>query len=87
MTCAAAPKVPATSIHVASPIELDTAARSLDMLCIACRVKPRGAGGRLTRCLECLKADVDRERQQREAKVREKAKAPVSAKKQARKRR
>ena len=28
--------------------------------CSVCGVKPRGAGGRLTRCLACLKADVDR---------------------------
>ena len=25
-------------------------------LCSVCGVKPRGAGGRLTRCLDCLKA-------------------------------
>ena len=36
-------------------------------LCSVCRVKSRGAGGRLARCLDCLKADVDRERQHREA--------------------
>ena len=46
-------------------------------LCSVCGVKPRGAGGRLTRCLDCLRADVDRERQHHEAKVREKAKAPA----------
>ena len=40
-------------------------------LCSVCGGKPRGAGGRLTRCLACLKADVDRERQHREARVRE----------------
>jgi GTP cyclohydrolase III len=42
-------------------------------LCSVCGAKPRGADGRLTRCLDCLKADVDRERQHREAKVREAA--------------
>jgi hypothetical protein len=62
------------------------AAQIVGMFCSVCGIKPRGCGGRLTRCLECLKADVDRERQQREAKARE-AMAPVSAKKQARKRR
>jgi len=50
------------------------AARGKDRLCSVCEVKPPGAGGRLTRCLDCLKADVDRERQRREAKVREKTK-------------
>jgi hypothetical protein len=46
-------------------------------LCSVCGAKPRGAGGRLTRCLDCLKADVDRERQHREAKVPDKAKTPT----------
>jgi hypothetical protein len=54
------------------------AASVKDGLCGVCGVKPRGAGGKLTRCLACLKADVDRERRHREAKVREKSKTPAA---------
>ena len=35
--------------------------------CLRCGVEPRAAGGRLTRCFTCLRADVDQERRQREA--------------------
>jgi hypothetical protein len=33
--------------------------------CVACGVNPRGAGGRLSRCLPCLCADVAAWREQR----------------------
>jgi hypothetical protein len=49
-------------------------------LCTVCHVKPRAAGGKLSRCLDCLRADVEKERQQREvrkARAREKALAPT----------
>ena len=41
--------------------------------CAVCGKKRRCASGRLTRCLGCLKADVDRDRRQREAKASKKA--------------
>jgi hypothetical protein len=40
-----------------------------DTLCVVCGVKPRGTGGKLTRCLDCLKVDADRDRQQRAARI------------------
>ena len=49
-------------------------------LCTVCRVNPRAAGGKLSRCLDCLRADVEKERQQREvrkSRAREKALAPT----------
>jgi hypothetical protein len=39
-------------------------------LCAVCGVRPRGAGGKLTRCLDCLKADVDLDRRRREARAK-----------------
>jgi hypothetical protein len=54
-------------------------------LCNVCRTNPRAAGGKLTRCLQCLRRDVDVERQQREARKARaeqeaKAKAPSATK-------
>ena len=70
MTRAATPKVRAGNVRIPAPAELDTAAKGVGMFCSVCGVKPRGAGGRLTRCLDCLTTDVDRERQHLEAIVR-----------------
>lgn len=47
--------------------------------CTVCHVKARAAGGKLSCCLDCLRADVEKERQQREArkaKARQKAPSP-----------
>jgi hypothetical protein len=45
-------------------------------LCTVCYAKPRGAGGKLSRCLDCLRSDVEslrKEREVRHARAREKA--------------
>ena len=60
------------STHVVSPasesvISAMTMA-SVGDLCISRGERPRAAGGRLSRCLPCLKADVAHERQDREAR-------------------
>ena len=35
-------------------------------LCVKCEIRPRGAGGRLTRCMPCIKVDAQRDREARE---------------------
>ena len=34
-------------------------------LCIKCETRPRAAGGKLSRCIPCLQADTQREREAR----------------------
>ena len=34
-------------------------------LCESCKLRPRGAGGQLTRCIECLSSLVERDRRLR----------------------
>ena len=34
--------------------------------CVKCETNPRGAGGRLTRCLPCIKVDAQLDREARE---------------------
>jgi hypothetical protein len=42
-----------------------TRRRPSDALCESCGQRPRGAGGRLSRCLECLTSLVQRDRRLR----------------------
>jgi hypothetical protein len=74
---------PALKAFGKSVSRLDIAVeREQGQLCTVCHVKPRAAGGKLSRCLDCLRADVDKERQQREvrkAKARQKTPAPTKA--------
>ena len=85
MTRAAALKTSADSIRAVDYIslsDLDQAATAAKALCSVCHAKPRAAGGKMTSCLDCLRADVDVERQQREvleAKVKEKGKSKAPA--------
>jgi hypothetical protein len=48
------------AVNVASLVVLDQPGE----LCTVCNIKPSAAAGRLSRCLDCLRADVDLERQQ-----------------------
>jgi hypothetical protein len=43
--------------------------KSNSVLCESCKVRPRGAGGRLTRCIECLKSLVERDRRLRKERA------------------
>lgn len=40
-------------------------------MCERCGERPRAAGGKVSRCLSCLRVDVDRDRQERQARRRE----------------
>ena len=39
-------------------------------LCAVCGARPRAAGGQLSQCLACLRADVERDRLSRQAGAR-----------------
>jgi hypothetical protein len=39
--------------------------KSRSSLCESCKIRPRGAGGKLSRCLECLRSFVERDRSMR----------------------
>jgi len=39
--------------------------KSRSILCETCKIRPRGAGGKLSRCLECLTSLVQRDRRLR----------------------
>jgi hypothetical protein len=43
--------------------------KSIAIPCESCGHRPRGAGGKLSRCLECLKSLVERERRLRDERV------------------
>ena len=63
-------------------MDLDQAATAAKAICCVCHAKPRAAGGKLTRCLDCLQRDVEVDRQQREvleAKAKERAKSKTPA--------
>lgn len=38
-------------------------------LCESCKMRPRGASGKLSKCLECLKSLVERDRRMRAERV------------------
>lgn len=68
-------KATGNNFRIVPLAELDQA----DALCSVCNVRPRGAGGRLSKCLECLRHGVQLERDQREARARAREEAENKA--------
>jgi hypothetical protein len=59
--------------------------KSPSALCESCKVRPRGAGGKLSRCLECLRSLVERDRKMRAERATIRGDNLIRAKLEARK--